>query len=51
MMGLKQSRFVFLWIFLLSCVLFAASTASSLNAQQQEDVLMKALKDEMNRSM
>jgi len=51
MMGLKQSPFVFLWIFLLSCVLFTASTASNLGAQQKEGVLLKALKDEMNRSM
>ena len=32
-------------------MLFTASTASNLSAQQKEDVLLKALKDEMNRSM
>jgi hypothetical protein len=51
MMGLKQSRFVFLRIFLLSCVLFTASAASNLSVQQKEGVLLKALRDEMNRSM
>jgi predicted Zn-dependent protease len=51
MMGLKQSRFVFLWIFLLSCVLSIVIPTSNLNAQQKEDVLLTALKDEMNRSM
>ncbi len=51
MMRLKQSRFVFLWIFILSCVLSIVIPVSNLNAQRQQDVLLKALKDEMNRSM
>ena len=51
MMRTKQSRFIFLWIFLLSSVLSIVILASSLGAQQQEDVLLKALKDEMKRSM
>jgi predicted Zn-dependent protease len=51
MIGLKQSRFVIPWIFLLSCVLSTAILAPNLNAQQKEDVLLTALKDEMNRSM
>ena len=51
MMRTKQSRFIFLWIFLLSSVLSIVIPASSLGAQQQEDVLLKALKDEMKRSM
>ena len=51
MMRTKQSRFMFLWIFLLSSVVSIVIPASSLGAQQQEDVLLKALKDEMKRSM
>jgi len=51
MMGLKKSRFMFLWIFLLISVLSIVITTSNLSAQQKEDVLFKALKDEMNRSM
>ena len=51
MMRPKQSRFIFLWIFLLSSMLSVVIPASKLSAQQKEDVLLKALKDEMNRSM
>ena len=51
MMRHKQSRFIFLWIFLLSFMLSGFIPASNLSAQQQEDILLKALKDEMNRSM
>lgn len=51
MMRPKQSRYVFLRVFLLSCVLLIVIPAFKLSAQQQEDVLLKALKDEMNRSM
>ncbi len=51
MMSTKQSRFIFLWIFLFSCLFSVVIPASKLGAQQQEDVLLKALKDEMNRSM
>lgn len=51
MMKHKQSRFIFLWIFLLSSVLSGVIPASKLSAQQKEDVLLKALKDEMKRSM
>jgi len=51
MMRPKQSRFIFLWIFFLSCMLSIVIPASKLSAQQKEDVLLKALKDEMNRSM
>jgi TldD protein len=51
MMRTKQSRFIFFWIFLLCCVLLVVITACKLSAQQQEDVLLKALKDEMSRSM
>jgi TldD protein len=51
MMKHKQSRFIFLWIFLLIFMLSGVIPASKLSAQQQEDVLLKALKDEMNRSM
>jgi TldD protein len=51
MMKHKQSRFIFLWIFLLIFMLSGVILASKLSAQQQEDVLLKALKDEMNRSM
>ncbi len=47
----KQSRFIFLWIFFLSWMLSIVIPASKLSAQQKEDVLLKALKDEMNRSM
>lgn len=46
-----QSKFVFLWVFLLSFMLSVTILASSLFAQEQEDVLLKALKDEMERSM
>ncbi len=45
-----QLRFRFLPVFL-SCVLSIASAAPNLNALQQEDVLLKALRDELTRSM
>ena len=45
-----QLRFTLLPVFL-SCVLSIASAVSNLNALQQEDVLLKALKDELARSM
>jgi len=51
MMRPKQSGFIFLWIFFLSCMLSIVIPASKLRAQQKEDVLLKALEDEMNRSM
>jgi len=51
MMRPKQSRFIFLWLFLINCALSVVIPASNLSAQQQEDVLLKALKDEMSRSM
>jgi predicted Zn-dependent protease len=47
----KQSRFIFLWFFFLSYMLLIVIPASKLSAQQKEDVLLKALQDEMNRSM
>lgn len=46
----QQLRFTLLPVFL-SCVLSIASMVSNLNALQQEDVLLKALKDELTRSM
>jgi len=45
-----QLRFSFLPVFL-SCILSIASAVSNPNALQQEDVLLKALKDELTRSM
>ncbi len=51
MMKPKRSRFIFFCIFFLSCMLSIVIPASKLSAQQREDVLLKALKDEMNRSM
>lgn len=50
MMNLHQSKFIYLWIFLLSCVLLATIPVSGLCAKKQEDVLLKALKDELARS-
>ncbi|NIM57688.1 MAG: hypothetical protein GTO16_01930 [Candidatus Aminicenantes bacterium] len=47
----KRSRFTLPWLFLLGFMLSGVIPASNLNALQQEDVLLKALKDEMNRSM
>lgn len=46
-----RSRFVFLWVFFFSCTLSVSIPVSSLFAQEQEDVLLKALKDEMARSI
>lgn len=51
MMKLHQSKFICLWIFLLSCVFLATIPASGLCAKKQEDVLLKALKDELSRSV
>ncbi len=51
MIKYHQSRFIFLWIFLLSCALSVVIPASNLSAQQQEDILLKALKDELDRSV
>ncbi len=47
----KKSSLIFLWLFLLSPMISVVIQASNLSARQQEDVLLKALKDEMNRSM
>jgi len=47
----RRSQLVFLWVFFLSCTLSVSIPASSVFAQEQEDVLLKALKDEMERSM
>ncbi len=51
MMRPAQSGLMFLRVFFLISVLSIFIPASYLSAQQQEDVLFKALKDEMNRSM
>ncbi|UCC41408.1 MAG: hypothetical protein JSV96_08315 [Candidatus Aminicenantes bacterium] len=47
----RQSRCVFEWGFLLGLILSVSIPASSLDAQEKEDVLLKALKDEMVRSI
>lgn len=47
----NHSRFFLLWIFLLNWILSIFLPASLLNAQQQEDILLKALKDELARSI
>lgn len=51
MINHHQSKFLYLWIFLLSCVFLATTPLSDLCAQEQEDVLLKALKDELSRSV
>lgn len=51
MMKLSQSRFICIWVFILGYVLLAAIPAASITAPMQEDVLLKALKDELDRSV
>jgi TldD protein len=51
MMRPRQLQLKSLWIFILCSMLSVVIPASYLGAQQREDVLLKALKDEMNRSM
>lgn len=46
-----QSPHIFVLVFLISCALSVAILVSDLSAQQQEDILLKALKDELTRSM
>ena len=50
MMRRQQVKFPLLPVFL-GCMLSIALVASSLDARQQEDVVLKALKDELARSM
>ncbi len=47
----RRTRFAFLWVFLMNSVFSVSILASSLFSQEQEDVLLKALKDEMARSI
>jgi len=46
-----RSRFVSLWVFFFSWLLWVSIPLSSLFAQEPEDVLLKALRDEIARSI
>lgn len=50
-MRLYKSHFICLWIFILGYMLLATVLASGSVSLEQEDVLLKALKDELNRSV
>jgi hypothetical protein len=47
----NKSRFRCLWFFLLFCSFSFVSPQLKLHAQQEEDVVLKALKDELARSV
>ena len=47
----NTSRFLYLWSFLLICSLAFVVPQISLVAEQEDDVILKALKDELTRSV
>jgi predicted Zn-dependent protease len=47
----SQSQFRYIWFFLLICSFAFVSTQINLHAEQEEDVVLKALKDELARSV
>lgn len=51
MRTLRHPRFQYLWFFLLICSFLLGSPKAQLYAQQEEDVVLKALKDELARSI
>lgn len=51
MKTLSQKRFLLFWIIIFSFAVLAAFPGSNLLAQEQEDILFKALKDELTRSV
>ena len=51
MRKITKSRFRYLWSFLLCCTLMVSALKINLCAQQEGDVLLRALKDELARSV